>query len=124
MSLFLKKLIDEWKEHSVKLTPADTLTLNQTMKSLRLKNEEALEGGAKGASQSLYRDADKCCKVLSGKLSSGSGVIKGVAIVAVLAAAGAAAMSANPEAIAELRDQVESWDLNKITESVMTAFKN
>lgn len=62
--------------------------------------------------------------MISGKLSSGSGVIKGLAIVAVLAAAGAAAISANPEAIAELKGQVESWDLNKITESVMTAFKN
>ncbi|XP_013653341.2 uncharacterized protein LOC106358137 [Brassica napus] len=122
--IVLKKLIDEWKERSVKLTPADTLTLNRTMKSLRLKNEEALEGGAKGASLSLYKDADKCCKVISGKLSSGSGVIKGLAIVAVLAAAGAAAISANPEAVAELKGQVESWDLNKITESVMTALKN
>jgi len=33
----LKKLIGEWKERSVKLTPAETLTLNQTMKSLRQK---------------------------------------------------------------------------------------
>lgn len=33
----LKKLIDEWKERSVKLTPGDTLTLNKTMKSLRQK---------------------------------------------------------------------------------------
>ncbi|KAG2320950.1 hypothetical protein Bca4012_056031 [Brassica carinata] len=120
----LKKLIDEWKERSVKLSPADTLTLNRTMKSLRLKNEEALEGGANGARLSLYKDADKSCKVISGKLSSGSGVIKGVAIVAVLAAAGAAALSANPEAITELKEQVESWDLNRFTESVMTAFKN
>ncbi|KAJ4869509.1 hypothetical protein Rs2_48931 [Raphanus sativus] len=87
----LKKLIDEWKERSVKLTPADTLTLNRTMKSLKLKNEEALaEGGASGASQSLYKDADKYCKVISGKLSSGSGCIKGIAVAAALAAAGAA----------------------------------
>lgn len=33
----LKKLIEEWKELSVKLTPADILTLNRTMKSLRQK---------------------------------------------------------------------------------------
>ncbi|KAJ4879666.1 hypothetical protein Rs2_36720 [Raphanus sativus] len=93
----LKKLIDEWKERSVKLTPADTLILNRTMKSLRLKNEEALaEGGASGRSQSLYKDADKCCKVISGKLSSGSGCIKGIAVAAALAAAGAATLSANP----------------------------
>ncbi|KAJ0247633.1 hypothetical protein HA466_0160700 [Hirschfeldia incana] len=120
----LKKLIDEWKERSIKLTPADTLTLNRTMKSLRQKNEEALEGGANGASLSLYKDADKYCKMISGKLSSGSSCIKGIAIAAALAAAGAAALSANPEAIAELKNQMESWDINKFTESVMTAFKN
>lgn len=33
----LKKLIEEWKQRPVKLTPADTLTLSRTMKSLRLK---------------------------------------------------------------------------------------
>ncbi|KFK44407.1 hypothetical protein AALP_AA1G253100 [Arabis alpina] len=121
----LKKLIDEWKERSVKLTPGETLTLNLTMKSLRQKNEEALaDGGASGASHSLYKDADKCCKVISGKLSSGSGWIKGITIVSVLAAAGAATLSYNPEAIAELKNQVESWDLNEFTESVMAAFKN
>ncbi|KAG2269138.1 hypothetical protein Bca4012_071439 [Brassica carinata] len=120
-----KKLIDEWKQRSVKLSPSETLTFNKTMKSLRLKNEEALaEGGANGASQSLYKDADRCCKVISGKLSSGSGYFKGVAIAAVLAAAGAAALSANPEVIEELKSQVESLDLSKLTESVMTAFKN
>ncbi|XP_009115558.1 uncharacterized protein LOC103840791 [Brassica rapa] len=121
----LKRLIDEWKERSVKLTPSESLTLNKTMKSLRQKNEEALaEGGASGGSQSLYKDADKCCKVISGKLSSGSGYFKGVAIAAVLAAAGAAALSANPEVIEELKSQVESLDLSRLTESVMTAFKN
>lgn len=62
--------------------------------------------------------------MISGKLSSGSGYFKGVAIAAVLAAAGAAALSANPEVIEELKSQVESLDLSKLTESVMTAFKN
>jgi len=35
----LKKLVEEWKEHSVKLSssPNDALTLNRTMKSFRLK---------------------------------------------------------------------------------------
>ncbi|KAL1192352.1 hypothetical protein V5N11_012530 [Cardamine amara subsp. amara] len=124
----LKKLIDEWKELSVKLTPGDTLTLNRTMKSLRLKNEEALaEGGANGASHSLYKDADKCCKVISGKLSSG-GCIKSIATTAaLLAAAGfaaAAAVSSNPEAIDYLKNLVETLDVNKFTETVMTALKN
>ena len=35
----LKRLVDEWKDHSVKLSssPSDTATLNRTMKSFRLK---------------------------------------------------------------------------------------
>lgn len=90
----------------------------------KLQNEEALaEGGANGASQSLYKDADKCCKVISGKLSSG-GCIKTIATTAALLAAGAAAVSANPNAIAYVKNLVESLDLNKITETVMTALKN
>ncbi|KAG7655279.1 Transmembrane protein 214 [Arabidopsis suecica] len=123
----LKKLIGEWKERSVKLTPAETLTLNQTMKSLRQKNEEALTEGGNGVSQSLYKDADKYCKVIAGKLSSG-GCIKSIATTAALLAAtgfaGAAALSANPEAIAYLKNLVESLDINKFTETVMTALKN
>ncbi|EOA39878.1 hypothetical protein CARUB_v10008554mg, partial [Capsella rubella] len=123
----LKKLSDEWKERPVKLTPAETLTLNQTMKSLRQKNEKALaEGGANGASQSLYKDADKCCKVISGKLSSG-GCIKSIATTASLLAVGcaaAAAVSANPEALAYVKNLVESLDLNKFTDTVMTAWNN
>ncbi|EFH66827.1 hypothetical protein ARALYDRAFT_313192 [Arabidopsis lyrata subsp. lyrata] len=106
----LKKLIDEWEERSVKLTPAETLTLNQTMKSLRQKNEEALAEGGNGSSQSLYKDADKYCKVIAGKLSSG-GCIKSIATTAALLAAtgfaGAAAVSANPEAIAYLKNLVD-----------------
>jgi hypothetical protein len=120
----LKKLIDEWKQRPVKLTPADTLTLSRTMKSLRLKNEEGLAEGGNGVNHSLYKDADKCCKVISGKLSSCGGCIKGIAITAVLAAAGAAVLSANPEAITELKTLAESWDFNKFIESVMAAFKN
>ncbi|XP_020871387.1 uncharacterized protein LOC110224164 [Arabidopsis lyrata subsp. lyrata] len=39
--VLLKKLVDEWKDHSLKLisTPSDTLTLNRAMNSFRLKNK-------------------------------------------------------------------------------------
>ncbi|VVB17076.1 unnamed protein product [Arabis nemorensis] len=123
----LKKLVEEWKEHSLKLSssPSDTATLNRTMKSFRLKNEEAItEGEANG---SLYKEADKSCKVISGRLSRGSGCLKGTAITAVvLAAAGAAAaavLSSNPEAITELRNLVDSLDLNKYAQAITTALK-
>ncbi|KAG7589687.1 Transmembrane protein 214 [Arabidopsis suecica] len=127
----LKKLVEEWKERSVKLSssPNDALTLNRTMKSFRLKNEEAItEGGANG---SLYKEADKSCKVISGRLSRGSGCLKGTAITfVVLAAAGAAAaavLSSNPDVTNELKNLVDSLELheylNKYTEVITTALK-
>ncbi|CAH2066636.1 unnamed protein product [Thlaspi arvense] len=124
----LKTLVNEWKEHSVKLSssPSDALTLNQTMKRFRLKNEEAItEGGAKA---SLYKEADKSCKVISGRLSRGSGCLKGTAITAViLAGVGAAAavvLSSNPEAANELRNLVNSLELQQYYNAITTALKN
>jgi hypothetical protein len=69
----LKKLVDEWKDHSVKLSssPRDTLTVSQTMKSFRQKNAKAITEG--GADCSLYNEADKSCKVISGRVDPGSG---------------------------------------------------
>ncbi|EOA34920.1 hypothetical protein CARUB_v10020004mg [Capsella rubella] len=123
----LKKLVDEWKEHSRKLSssPNDTLTLNRTIKSFRLKNEEAItEGGANGA---LYKEADKSCKVISGKLSRGSGCLKGTAIAVVILAAAAAFLSTNPGATTEIQNLVDSLQLqeylNKYTEVVTSALK-
>lgn len=60
----LKKLVDEWKDHSLKLSswPSDSLTLKQTMKGFRLKNNKTIIEG--GANASLYKEADKFCKVI------------------------------------------------------------
>ncbi|KAF8093462.1 hypothetical protein N665_0383s0090 [Sinapis alba] len=88
----LKKLVDEWKERSLKLSspPSDILTLKRTIKSFRIKNEKAITEGR--ADASLYIDADKSCKVIMGRLSRGSGCLINTAITAVLlATAGAAA---------------------------------
>ncbi|KAF3523315.1 hypothetical protein F2Q69_00051342 [Brassica cretica] len=90
----LKRLVEEWKEHSLKLSssPSNTAALNRTMKSFRLKNEEAItEGKGNG---SLYKEADKSCKVISGRLSRGSACLKGTAITVVVLAAAAAFLSA------------------------------
>ncbi|CAN7130002.1 unnamed protein product [Brassica rapa subsp. narinosa] len=63
------------------------------MKSFRLKNEEAItEGKGNG---SLYKEADKSCKVISGRLSRGSGCLNHYCVVL---AAAAAFLSSNPEA--------------------------
>uniref|UniRef100_A0A1J3G6N6 Transmembrane protein 214-A n=1 Tax=Noccaea caerulescens TaxID=107243 RepID=A0A1J3G6N6_NOCCA len=123
----LKRLVEEWKNHSLKISssPSDSATLNRAMKSFRLKNEEAITEG--GANVSLYKEADKSCKVISGRLS-GSGCLKGTAITAVvLAAAGAAAavvLSSNPEAMTELKNLVDSLDLDQYVNAITTALKN
>ncbi|KAG7558496.1 hypothetical protein ISN45_Aa05g001480 [Arabidopsis thaliana x Arabidopsis arenosa] len=65
----LKKLVEEWNDHSLKLlsSPSDTLTLDQTMKSFMVQNKNAITGGR--ANCSLYKKADKSCKVIWWRLS-------------------------------------------------------
>ncbi|XP_020881078.1 uncharacterized protein LOC9312872 isoform X4 [Arabidopsis lyrata subsp. lyrata] len=65
----LKKLVEEWKDHSLKLlsSPSGTLTLDQTMKSFMVQNKNAITGGR--ANCSLYKKADKSCKVIWWRLS-------------------------------------------------------
>ncbi|KAG2303059.1 hypothetical protein Bca52824_031710 [Brassica carinata] len=87
----LKKLVDEWKDHSLKLSSSPIITLKRTIKSFRIKNVKAISEGRDNAS--LYVDADKSCKVLSGRLSRGRGCLIGTAITAVLLAAAAAAIT-------------------------------
>ncbi|KAF8098657.1 hypothetical protein N665_0261s0023 [Sinapis alba] len=120
----LKRLVEEWKEHSLKLSssPSNAATLNLTMKSFRLKNEEAItEGRGNG---SLYKEADKSCKVISGRLSHGSGCLKGTAITLVVLAAAAAVLSSNPEATSELKNLVDSLELHQYYNPIITALKN
>ncbi|XP_020882027.1 uncharacterized protein LOC9311149 isoform X1 [Arabidopsis lyrata subsp. lyrata] len=76
----LKKLVDEWNDHSLKLLspPSDTLTLSQTMKSFMLKNKKAI------TEASLYKEADESCKVISGRLPRGRSSLKGTTITAVV----------------------------------------
>ncbi|CAN6970780.1 hypothetical protein IGI04_033916 [Brassica rapa subsp. trilocularis] len=87
----LKKLVDEWKDHSLKLSssPGDIITLKRTIKSFRKKNVKAIIEGR--ANASLYIEADKSLKVIRGRLSRGSGCLICTAITAVLLAAGGAA---------------------------------
>ncbi|GLT94418.1 hypothetical protein SLE2022_121590 [Rubroshorea leprosula] len=99
----LKRLSEDWKEYSVKLVPVDHLS--ETVKDFRQKNEKAMAGGSDAAKEALFRDADKYCKVILGRLSHGHGCMKFVAFVAVAVAVGAAVMSPN----------IEGWDWNKLT---------
>ncbi|KAL1194157.1 F-box protein [Cardamine amara subsp. amara] len=85
------------------------------------QNEKAITEEV--ANGSLYKEVDKSCKVISGRLSRGSGCLKGTAITAVVvAAAGAVAavvLSSNPEATTELINLVDSY-----VNVIITALKN
>lgn len=91
----LRKLSEDWKEHSVKLSPLDPL--RETLKNFRNKNEKALASGADAAHLARFKDADKYCKAILGKASRGYGCVKSVAFVVIALAMGAAYMSPNME---------------------------
>ncbi|KAF2555686.1 hypothetical protein F2Q68_00013857, partial [Brassica cretica] len=67
----LKKLVDEWKVHSLKLSssPSDTLTVKHAMNNFKMKNEKAITEGV--TNLSLYKEADKSCNLISRRLSCG-----------------------------------------------------
>lgn len=67
--------------------------LGETLKSFRHKNEKALADGAEVAHHSLYKDADKYCKWLIGKISRGHGCMKSLAIVIIALGVGTVVMS-------------------------------
>ncbi|KAM1114434.1 hypothetical protein ACFX13_047990 [Malus domestica] len=91
--VLLKKISDEWKEHSVKHASLDPL--RETLKSFREKNDKALAAGDDVAHHSLLKDADKYCKQILGRLSQGHGCMKSMVLVSVALAVGAAVMSQN-----------------------------
>uniref|UniRef100_A0A0D3CC85 Uncharacterized protein n=1 Tax=Brassica oleracea var. oleracea TaxID=109376 RepID=A0A0D3CC85_BRAOL len=67
----LKKLVDEWKVHPLKLSssPSDTLTIKHAMNSFKMKKEKAITEGV--TNLSLYKEVDKSCKLISRRLSCG-----------------------------------------------------
>ncbi|XP_002527792.2 uncharacterized protein LOC8262524 [Ricinus communis] len=105
----LKKLLEEWKELSAKLSPLDPL--RETLKSFRRKNEKAMASAEDAAKHALLRDADKYCKAILGKLSRGRFCTK-MTVAVVALAVGAAIISPN----------MESWDWKKLAVFVNSQF--
>ncbi|CDY08082.1 BnaA06g16440D [Brassica napus] len=93
----LNKLVDEWKDHSLKLSSSssDTLTVKHAMNSFRMKNEKAITEGV--ANPSLYKEADQSCKLISRRLSRGIGIAPLTAMV--IAAAGGAVVAGAAHAL-------------------------
>nr|KJB15411.1 hypothetical protein B456_002G176900 [Gossypium raimondii] len=96
----LRRLSDEWKEHSTKLTTLDPL--RETIKNFRNKKEMGNESDA--ATQALFQDADKYCKLIAGRLSRGPGCLKALAFLVVAFGVGAAVVAPN----------MDDWDWNKL----------
>ncbi|KAJ4973602.1 hypothetical protein NE237_006776 [Protea cynaroides] len=101
--IVLKRLTDEWKQHSVKHSSLDPL--KETLKSFSLKNEKALASGIDAQSQASIKEADKYCKVLVGRLSRGNACVKSMMFAAIALAIGAIVMSPD----------IESWDWKKLS---------
>ncbi|KAH6759568.1 transmembrane protein of unknown function DUF2359 [Perilla frutescens var. hirtella] len=102
----LRKLSEEWKILSLEQPSLQALA--ETLKSFRLKNDKALSGGLDVSRQSYFREADKYCKAMLGRISSGhghGGCMKTLAFTAVVLAVGAAVMSPS----------LDAWDWNKLS---------
>ncbi|KAL8229991.1 hypothetical protein R6Q57_014891 [Mikania cordata] len=85
--IILTRLNEQWKELSLK--PPSLEALTETLKSLKRKNEKAIRDGDTSADQVLYKEADKHCKVLLGRLSHGSRCLKATVFLVVALGVGA-----------------------------------
>ncbi|KAK6931604.1 Transmembrane protein 214 [Dillenia turbinata] len=92
----LRRLSEEWKEHSAKLSVDH---LKETLKAFMLKNEKAISSGDNSLNPALFKEADKYCKAILAKLSRGHGCAKGVALALVAVAVGVAITSSNLESL-------------------------
>ncbi|XP_051148403.1 uncharacterized protein LOC127263434 [Andrographis paniculata] len=99
----LRKLSDNWKELSPKLSSLQSLS--EALKSFRQKNDKALSDETDSAHQSQFKEADKYCKALLGRLSSSHSCLKTIIFVLAMVAVGAAIVPSN----------LDSLDLNKVS---------
>ncbi|OIW00746.1 hypothetical protein TanjilG_09715 [Lupinus angustifolius] len=89
----LKKLSDDWKVQSTKLSPYEPL--RETLKNFRQKNENALATGTDSSHQALFKEADKYSKLILGRVSRGHGCLTCLTFTVLGAAVGAVALSPN-----------------------------
>jgi hypothetical protein len=100
----LKKLNEEWKSLSVKQSSLDAL--GEILRSFRHKNEKAVMDGERSSDEKLIKESDKYCKVILGKLSRGTGCMKGVGLVIFMIGIGIAVMP---------QTSFDSLDLKKLS---------
>eukprot|EP00262_Sarcandra_glabra_P007352 TRINITY_DN20083_c0_g2_i1.p1 TRINITY_DN20083_c0_g2~~TRINITY_DN20083_c0_g2_i1.p1 ORF type:complete len:597 (+),score=91.61 TRINITY_DN20083_c0_g2_i1:28-1791(+) len=98
----LRKLSDEWKEHSVKLSPLDTL--KETLKSIKLQNDQALADKPDYVDPAAIKDANKYCSQIIGK-SSRFSCMKSALLVVLIAIVLGFFISST---------EMKSWDWEKL----------
>ncbi|PWA53566.1 hypothetical protein CTI12_AA443680 [Artemisia annua] len=104
--VILRKLTEQWNDLSAKQSSLEAL--GETLSSFKNMNEKALtEGDISAAEQKLYKEADKYCKVLLGRLSRGWGCVKGLGVALIVIGLGIAFVPQNA---------FESLDLTKFVE--------
>ncbi|KAJ0962718.1 hypothetical protein J5N97_027840 [Dioscorea zingiberensis] len=81
----LRKLSEEWKEYSAKLSPLDHL--KETLKHLKVQNEEALSGSLDASNQASIKEADKYCHLILRRLNHWHSCLKGLVIFTTVAVA-------------------------------------
>ncbi|XP_031499489.1 uncharacterized protein LOC116263835 [Nymphaea colorata] len=99
----LTKISEEWKQYSTKLRPFDNL--RRTLKTLRLKNEQTVNGGETDADcLASIRLTDKLCKALLAKVASRGSCAKASILIITVGVTIYAVASTN----------LDSWDWKKL----------
>ncbi|KAK7359491.1 hypothetical protein VNO77_01451 [Canavalia gladiata] len=93
----LKKLSDDWKEQSTKLSPHEPL--RDTLKNFRQKNEKVLATEDDAAHHAFFKDADKYCKIILGRVSRSHGCTTCLTFTVLALAVGAVVLSPNLESL-------------------------
>ncbi|TKY59793.1 Transmembrane protein 214-A [Spatholobus suberectus] len=101
----LKKLSDDWKELSTKLSPHEPL--RDTIKIFKQKNEKVLATETDATCHAHFKDADKYCKIILGRVSRSHGCTICLTFTVLALAVGAAVFSS---------PNMESLDFKKLYE--------
>jgi COX assembly protein 1 len=106
----LKKLSDDWKVQATKLSPYEPL--REILKHFRQKNEKALATETDAAQHAHFKDADKYCKIISGRVAQGHGCKAFLTFTVLAAAVGAVVLYPN----------LESLDFKNLSELINSQF--
>uniref|UniRef100_M8C9M7 Uncharacterized protein n=1 Tax=Aegilops tauschii TaxID=37682 RepID=M8C9M7_AEGTA len=116
----LRKITADWKTLSPKL---NSEALKATLRSLKAKNEAALEEAEDSGEKASIKEADKYCKAIIGRLSRGATCLKGSLLVIALAAGAGFMLSPNLDLTADLEKlQAMALELQAMASEYLRSF--